>query len=285
MKIGIGSTAYYSVYDYEEGFKKLKSHGYDCVDYGDISYVGSKAYTLSDEEFRQFFKNVKESADRNGIEIWQMHSVWLTVNFDKTEEDRQKTTEYFIRQLEAANYLGCKYFVLHPFMPFGHDVEGDYNFTFETNVKLLETLIPHAEKWDVILCVENLPFPRNPISKVSEVKRLVRTVDHPRVKVCLDTGHANIFSQDIASDVRLLGDDLATLHVHDNAGWCDAHKLPYCGNMRWGEFLSSLGEIGFDGCFMLETEIAKGVPEPYREEMRVSLAKLTRQMAEQIKKN
>ena len=283
MRIGIGSDTYYNVYDYEEGFKKMKSHGYDCVDYKVITNINSDLYKLSEEEFRKFFEKVRESAEKYGIEIWQMHSLWPTVNSDKTETDRQKTTEFFIRQIEAAYYLGCKYFVLHPFLPFGNDVEGDYSFTFQVNVDLLKKLIPHAEKWDVTLCVENLPFRENPISKVSEVKRLVRTVDHPRVKVCLDTGHANIFSSDIASDVRLLGDDLATLHVHDNTGWCDAHTLPYCGTLRWNELLAALGEIGFDGCFNLETGISKNMPEPHREEMRVSLAKLARSMAEQIK--
>ena len=283
MRIGIGSDTYYNVSDYEEGFKKMKSHGYDCVDYKVITNINSDLYKLSEEEFCKFFEKVRESAEKYEIEIWQMHSLWPTVNSDKTETDRQKTTEFFIRQIEAAYYLGCKYFVLHPFLPFGNDVEGDYSFTFQVNVDLLKKLIPHAEKWDVTLCVENLPFRKNPISKVSEVKRLVRTVDHPRVKVCLDTGHANIFSSDIASDVRLLGDDLATLHVHDNTGWCDAHKLPYCGTLRWDELLAALGEIGFDGCFNLETGISKNMPEPYREEMRVSLAKLARSMAEQIK--
>ena len=280
MKIGIRSKEYCSECDYEDGFKKMKSHGYDCVDYGDISNIDSEIYKLSDEEFRAFFKRVRACAEKHGIDIWQMHSVWPTVNQDKTEADRQKTTEYFIRQIEAAHYLECKYFVLHPFMPFGHKTEGDHSFTFKTNVELLQKLIPYAEKWDVILCVENLPFPKNPISKVSEIKRLVRTVDHPRVKVCLDTGHAN---SDIASDVRLLGDDLATLHVHDNDGCSDEHKPPYCGTVKWNELLMALGEIGFDGCFNLETAISANMPEPHREEMRVSLAKLAREMAERIK--
>lgn len=283
MRLGIGSSVYYNVYDYEEGFKKLKSHGYDCVDYNDLTNMNSALYRLSDAEFRNFFKQVGACAKECGVEIWQMHSLWLTVNFDKTESDRQKTMEYFIRQLEASYYLGCKYFVLHPFMPFGHDEEGDYSFTFDINVDLLQKLIPHAEKWDVTLCVENMPFKNNPISKVSEIKRLVRTVNHSRVKVCLDTGHANMFSSDIASDVRLLGEDLATLHVHDNSGWCDAHKLPYCGTIKWDEFLAALGEIGYNGCFTLETAISRNMPEPYREQMSIALARLAREMAERIK--
>ncbi len=282
MKLGIGSKVYYSVYDYEEGFRRLKRHGYDCVDHNDLADMSSELYGLSDGEFRAFFENVAGCARECGVEIWQMHGLWPTVNNDKTAEDRQSTVEYFIRQLEAAHYLGCRYFVLHPFMPFGHDVEGDYALTFELNLELLRTLIPHAERYGVTLCIENMPFKNNPISRVSEIKRLVRTADHPLVKVCLDVGHANIVSSDPAADVRLLGDDLATLHVHDNPGWCDAHALPYCGTVRWDELLAALGEIGFDGCFDLETSIPDSMPEPYREEMQLSLAGLARDMANRI---
>ena len=282
MKLGIGSRAYYNVYDYEEGFRRLKRHGYNCIDYNDLTDMSSELYGLSDCEFRKFFEDVAECAEKCGVEIWQMHGLWPTVNNDRTEADRQKTVEYFIRELEAAHYLGCRYFVLHPFMPFGHDVEGDYGFTFEVNRELLRTLIPHAVRWGVTLCVENMPFKNNPISKVSEIKRLVRALDHPSVKVCLDVGHANIVSGDVAADVRLLGEDLAVLHVHDNPGWCDAHALPYSGTVRWDDFLAALGEIGFDGCFNLETMIPDNMPEPYCEEMRVSLAGLAREMTDRI---
>ena len=285
MKIGITSSPYYGVHDYKEGLTKMKSHGYDCVDYRGLTNMNSELYELSDEEFGDFFKKQGKAAKECGIEVYQMHSIWLTVNFDKTEEDRQKTVEYFVRQMEAAYYLGCKYFVLHPFMPFGHDVDVNRELVFDINVELLKKLIPSAEKWDVVLCVENMPFKNNPISTVSEIKRLVRAVNHPRVKVCLDTGHANIFSSDIAADVRLLGDDLATLHVHDNSGRADEHKLPYWGKINWEEFLLALGEIGFDGCFCLETSISSKVPEPFKEEMMITLANLTRQMSEKIKTN
>jgi len=284
MRLGIGSGAYYNVYDYAEGFGRLRHHGYDCVDYNDLTDMHSELYRLSDVSFREFFEDVASRARECGVEIWQMHGLWPTVNNDRTEADRQRTLGYFIRELEAAHYLGCRYFVFHPFMPFGHDAEGDYDFTFRVNLELIEALLPHAERWGVTLCIENMPFRQNPISRVSEIRRLVRSVDHPLVRVCLDVGHANIVSGDVAADVRLLGDDLAVLHLHDNPGWCDAHALPYCGTVGWEELLAALREIGFDGCFNLETMIPDAMPEPYREQMRVSLAKLAREMADKIER-
>ena len=122
------------------------------------------------------------------------------------------------------------------------------------------------------------------INTADDMLEFINYVDHPNFHGCWDTGHANIFSNDIAADVRLLGDDLATLHVHDNSGNEDEHKLPYWGTIKWEEFLSALGEIGFDGCFSLETSISGKMPKPFREEMMITLAKLTRQMSEKCKK-
>ena len=117
---------------------------------------------------------------------------------------------------------------------------------------------------------------------VKEVKKLVRAIDNPLLKVCLDTGHANVFHDDLAADVRLLGNDLATLHVHDNKGNWDQHLIPYMGNIKWDEFLSALKEIGYNGCFTLETMISTTMPQPIKEEMQRSLAALARQMADKI---
>ena len=120
------------------------------------------------------------------------------------------------------------------------------------------------------------------MSTVKEVKRLIREINHPKFKACLDTGHANVFHDNIAEDVRLLGDDLAALHVHDNKGNWDQHLIPYMGNIKWEEFLAALKEIGYKGAFTLETMISTSMPQPIMEEMQRSLACLARQMADKI---
>ncbi len=132
------------------------------------------------------------------------------------------------------------------------------------------------------ICAENQPFTAIEMSTVKAVKRLVREFNHPKLKVCLDTGHANVFHDDIAEDVRLLGDDLAALHVHDNKGNWDQHLIPYMGNIKWEEFLTALKEIGYKGAFTLETMVSTAMPQPIQEEMQLSLARLARQMADKI---
>ena len=284
MKIGIVSTAYFKIHDFDAGFKKMKSHGYACADYQPLSNMNSELYSLSDGDFRDFLTRVGTSAKESGVEIWQMHGLWPTVGEDLTESDRQKTIEYFKKEIEAAHYLGCPYLVVHPFMPMGKTCEGDGEFTFQVNKQMLEALIPHAERFGVTVCIENMPFTALTISKVSELKRLVRLIDHPNIKICLDVGHANNLGDDIAEDVKLLSDDLAVLHVHDNSGRRDEHNLPYCGTVDWDAFLGALGEIGFNGSFNLETRISEKIPEPMLEQMRVSLVNIAEYMVNKIKK-
>lgn len=280
MKIGIQSNAYATAEGgYRTDFEKMASHGYNCADYGLLALATSPLYTVSDEEFKAYFTEVRETAAKSGVEIYQMHGLWPTVNHDLTEEDREKTKQYYIKEIKAAHYLGCRRLVIHPFTPGQYDDAGDDEFTYEINLKLLRELSVFAKEYDVIVCVENLPFEKREIARVDGVLRLIREVDSPYVKMCLDTGHANIFSNDLAADVRKIGSDLEALHVHDNFGWCDAHLLPYCGTINWEPFFDALKEIGYDGCMSLETKIGAGMPKGIKEVWQKNLGELAIYMA------
>ena len=280
MKIGLESVAYFGLYDYEEGFQKLKSHGYDCIDYGELCKRHSDLYTFDEDKYRGFLTDIGESAKKYGVEITQLHGLWATD--DKTKAQREESISYFIKEIKGAHYLGCKNVVIHPFLPFGWGAEIDKDKIWDVNIDLFTRLMPYAEKYGVTVCAENQPFTAIEMSTVKAVKRLVREINHPNFKVCLDTGHANVFHDDLAEDVRLLGEDLATLHVHDNKGNWDQHLIPYLGNIKWEEFLAALKEIGYKGAFTLETMISHSMPQPVKEEMQHSLARLARQMADKI---
>lgn len=241
----------------------------------------SPLYKMDDEAFRGYLTKVADAADDAEVEICQLHSVWPMD--DTTEEGRQDAICLYARTIEAAHHLRCKYVVIHPTLPFGWELPGDEDVIRQCNFELCTALMPYARKYGVTVCVENLPFRHTKASsKVAEIKRLVRAVNDPHLKVCLDTGHANIHTQDIGEDVRLLGEDLAALHVHDNNGGGDMHYMPYHGTLEWEKLFTALKEIGYKGCFTLEMMISPATPEPVLEEMRLSLSKLTRMMADKI---
>ena len=79
-------------------------------------------------------------------------------------------------------------------------------------------------------------------------------MDSPNIGICLDTGHANVFGQDLGDVVRLCAPYLRVVHVHDNNGEQDQHLLPYLGTANWDSFVNAMAEIGYAGVLSLETE-------------------------------
>jgi len=59
------------------------------------------------------------------------------------------------------------------------------------------------------------------------------------VKLCFDTGHANI-EGGLGEALEAVRDLVITTHIHDNHGERDDHLLPYQGNIDWDATLSAL---------------------------------------------
>ena len=103
----------------------------------------------------------------------------------------------------------------------------------------------------VRVCVENMPPGVHPGSRMAELAELLRELDHPRLALALDTGHANL-TAGAAEETLAAGALLATTHVHDNNGRQDAHEPPGLGTIDWPAWGRALDAIGYAGPIMLE---------------------------------
>lgn len=281
IKTGIESIAYFGAYDFENGFKKCKEHGYDCVDYQNLVENADAFVNMTDEEYSDYLQRMKRSADDAGVEIFQAHGS------NPFRGDMRSYTEVdapFLRQLDTCKALGCKYLVLHPYTE-GVDYYYDSHETImKKNIELIELLLPHAERRGVTLCLENLPFRYVDMCRVTEVKKVVEKIGSPNLGACLDTGHVNVMKENIYESILLLGKDLKTLHVHDNYSFSgDRHYIPYKGTVDWDGFIKALNEIGYKGCMSLETCIDLRTPEPMKEMLQKGLYGIARHFASLIK--
>lgn len=287
LKTGIISDAYFSFDNYKQGMPVMKAHGYDGFDYQGLGSIKkSPLYAMTDEEFKAYLTDLKHCAHENGLEIYQLHGTWPHVD-DWTEEGREKTTEYFKKCILGATYLDCSKVIVHPFMPnlyFG-DTSYDNEKDFEINARMLKELAPVARDSGVTVCFENMPFPKwSVFSYVENIKKLIRQINDENIKVCLDVGHFNAEKGDIYKAITLLGDDLATLHVHDDRYGQDRHLLPFQGETDWDGFVKGLREIGYKGVLSLETQIQPKTPQPIRARMEMELSSMARYLADAIEK-
>lgn len=286
IKVGCASTYYFGEKDFAQGMRKMKAHGYDCIDYQNIVSSASPIFGYNADEFERYFTELGACAKETGLEIYQMHGLWPR-EADGALKISEKDIELYEKQLVAAGKMGCKRLVIHPCMPYGWGVGEDSNLAFAQTAETIERLLPTAKAKNVIICLENMPF-RNKahsFSDIGETKKLIQTFACDNVKACFDTGHSHVSGEDPYECVKTLGDDLACLHVHDTKYEQDMHMLPLQGVVDFDGFIRGLNEIGYQGCFNLETGIPWRFPEPIREKMQIELASLAKWFAAKIGKD
>ena len=82
---------------------------------------------------------------------------------------------------------------------------------------------------------------------------IVKGVDDPRLRLCLDIGHVNAYSQvPLMQWLESWKDYLSHFHIHNNDGSWDTHNALYDGNIPMREFLNRAAECCTDATFTLE---------------------------------
>jgi len=91
---------------------------------------------------------------------------------------------------------------------------------------------------------------------------LIQRIGSERVKICMDTGHANIAGKNLPAMIHQFGSELKTLHINDNYGllgpvYPDFHLFPGYGTVCWEPVFQALKEVGFEGALNLEPTLLK----------------------------
>lgn len=278
LKTGIMSNAYFELYNYVEGLRKLKKHGYECIDFQGFISPNSDLYKKNECEFKEYFFKLKKTALEEDVEIWQAHAMWP--HDDSTRESREQVIKRHKKAIIGTGLMGCKYLVVHPAMPFGWGEEPSKQDAYDITIERFLKLLPTAKEEGVILCIENMPFKKgHSFSSISEIKDVLNKVSDSNMKACFDSGHCNVTGDNIYDAIKTLGNDLACLHVHDDLGRQDRHLIPFQGEIDWNGFIKGLKEIRFDGCISLETCIKRTTPEPMKEEMQRAVSGIAKYLA------
>ena len=89
---------------------------------------------------------------------------------------------------------------------------------------------------DFEMLLENVLDPRP-----EYIRDVCDGVDDPRLRICLDVGHANAYSPVSAEDwIKMLGQRIAHVHLHNNDGSRDAHAPLNAGSMDIARILKLL---------------------------------------------
>jgi len=153
--------------------------------------------------------------------------------------------ERIFQNLLIAKELNAEYIVFHGnFNPLIRHLSYEKNWV-EQNAKLWHEAI---ERYDITILIENV-WETSP----GIFLNLINAVNSPKLKICFDTGHANIFSEvPLEEWFSCLRDNIAYIHINDNEGKFDNEMVPGDGNINWHEFSDLINKYKINPVYVFE---------------------------------
>lgn len=179
-----------------------------------------------DDDFPSVIRSLKEQTERfEGART--LHGLFSDLNPACKDAAIKKIVEKrFQQSFEAAMAVGAESVVFHSgHKGMKHKVSVE-NY-IEGSIKFWKEYIKQFEDNKIFACIENVleDSPENII-------KIVDGVNSPFLKVCLDTGHANLCSQIPPSEwVNTYRNRLHHMHIHNNFKTNDDHA-----GLKYGSF-------------------------------------------------
>jgi sugar phosphate isomerase/epimerase len=201
----------------------------------------------------QIKNEIKDAMDSYDIRF-TVHAPFSDLNLASLNPKiRESSVAQISESIRISSELGISVVTLHP----GHKAPLAVYFSdmfVKTNKKSLRELDKFGEEYGVVLALENMP--RMWISLCHDAKELKELIEGTNMKICFDFGHANI-SNDIPG-LMGLKKDFANIHIHDNDGKIDRHKVLGQGEIDFADILKELK--GYKGDYIIEsTNLEEGM--------------------------
>ena len=172
----------------------------------------------------------------------------------RREYERLAGVELVANRIEMTARLGADVIVLHlPGCPEAPEARAAY---WDCVWASLDALRRPAEDRGVRIAIENGHF--------GQIRRVLDRYDAGYVGLCYDSGHGNM-TPDGLDQLDALKHRLLAVHLHDNNGRADQHKIPFTGTVDWPRLMRILAESAYDKWLSLEVSLRNtGIPDEAR---------------------
>lgn len=108
----------------------------------------------------------------------------------------------------------------------------------------LDDLEPCARKLGVRLAIENGDW--------ALIHDVLGAYPPDYIGLCYDSGHGNVSGNGLA-ELASTKDRLISIHLHDNNGTADQHRLPFSGTVDWARVVTILCSSAYAKCINMES--------------------------------
>jgi D-psicose/D-tagatose/L-ribulose 3-epimerase len=196
-------------------------------------------------------ERIRGELEANGLGV--VCSTGLSPALDVSSPDRairKAGIAHLLQSLETAAAVGSPVLGGVTYAPWFHfPAESDLQPYRERSAAALVEVARAAASLGVDLCVEVLNrFESFMFNTAEEALGFLALVDHPSVRVELDTFHMNIEEDDFGGAIRSVGDLLGHFQVAANN-----RRPPQYGHFDWSAIRAALDDIDYRGWVVFET--------------------------------
>lgn len=263
LPISTQNRALYQAFGHERALEILAEVGFDHADMSFTPMAKEPDSEFLQPDAEALCQKLRQKAESLGISFNQCHAPFQMPMKPWLEGDREPILHLLNTSIRLAGVLGAKAIVVHPVHCMNY-LNNDPAWIRQVNVDFYSQLIPAAKEAGVKIAIENMwqknQFNQQIVSSVcSSPYELRDYVDAcnavaPVFTACLDIGHCLLTGHDPANAIRVLGDRLGCLHVHDVDGIHDNHSCPMTMKVDFPAVMEALWEIRYKGEFTLEAD-------------------------------
>ena len=181
-------------------------------------------------------KEIKQLVKDNDLTLHSLCNDYIVENSFLLEEVIQQN----IILISQGNKLGVEKYI----MPFFESSELTTD-NMQEYVKPIRRVAKVANDKNIAVCLET-------ILTGQELIELLNLINMTNVKVVYDTGNRVAFGHDLSSDIRLLGNSIAHVHIKDK-NKDNINVLLGTGLVDFGSVFYALNDINYAGPYTFET--------------------------------
>ena len=239
----------------ETAIKECARAGYQDIDLNLCAFCRADQ-ALARDDWEHWVDGIGRLGEKLHVKFSQAHAYWIlgnVLNADMSGEDGEWGEELMRRSVIAAQRLGVKWMVVHPYSVL-HESWYDYRKSFSWNREYYKKWGDFYADHQVGMAIENMNKPIRYCSCADELLELIDAINNPMVQACIDTGHAHMAGINVSQMIRRIGGHLKATHIADNHANTDEHFAPFNGTIDWAEVMRALRDIGYEECFAFEIQ-------------------------------
>lgn len=259
--IGLSSTQFLNL-SLSRIVEKLANYGYSSIEvWADVPQKWSG--NCSEREQRELRETLESFGFESSVHapIWDINLASHIAGFRRVSIAQVKWS------MDLARNLGSRLVTLHP----GHMPPYPFISSLRESGKKnfldsLQTLLDYSAETGVPIGLENLPLGLSFCYTLDELIDYVNSFEN--LRVTLDVPHAYVIGKflqlidkkkaatppedEIAEAIRKLGNRIINIHLHDNDGSWDQHKVPGEGTIDFKPIVEAMKEINYNHLITLE---------------------------------